>query len=303
MGRVANWLRPIYEQIRTGVLGGGYVQIDETPVEYLEPGNGQTKLGYLWTCARPGGDTVFTWHVSRAAACLETIIPCDWRGKIQSDAYAAYMAFVRQHNAAAGAQAIVLAACWAHVRRAIFEARESDPRISGWLLHQIALLYRIEAHLRACKAAPKLREAMRAAHSAPILRRIHAALRLIRGRYLPQSALGKAITYTLDLWPELEIFLTDGRVEIDNNGVENAIRPTALGKKNWLFIGAAEAGERGAILYTILESCRRRRIDPIAYLRDVLTRLPKMTTGQIPDVTPEAWAKARRQGRESRPAA
>ncbi|MEO6788639.1 MAG: IS66 family transposase [Chthoniobacteraceae bacterium] len=303
MGMAADWLRPIYEAIRTGVLGGGYVQVDETPVAYLEPGNGQTKLGYLWTCARPGGDTVFTWHTSRAAACMESIIPRGWHGAVQSDGYAAYFAFVRAHNAAAGKQAITLAACWAHARRAIFEARESAPRTCGWLLHQIALLYRIEAHQRACKASPKLREAARAAQSAPILRRIQAALKLIRHRYLPQSAFGKAITYTLNLWPALEIFLTDGRIEIDNNGVENAIRPTAIGKKNWLFIGAAHAGERGAILYTIVESCRRRGIDPIAYLRDVLTRLPKMTTGQIPEVTPEAWAKTQRQGRTSQYAA
>ena len=144
---------------------------------------------------------------------------------------------------------------------------------------------------------------MRGSQSAPILRRIRAALERIRSRYLPQSALGKAITYTLDLWPALEHFLTDGHIEIDNNGVENAIRPTALGKKNWLFVGAAHAGERGAILYTIVESCRRRGIDPQAYLRDVLTRLPKMTTSQIPEVTPEAWNKARRQGHATQAAA
>ena len=87
--------------------------------------------------------------------------------------------------------------------------------------------------------------------------------------------------------------MRDGRIAIDNNRVENAIRPTAVGKKNWLFIGEAEAGHRGAILYTLVESCRRRDIDPQAYLRDVLTRLPKMTTSQIPDVIPEAWSKAR----------
>ena len=91
------------------------------------------------------------------------------------------------------------------------------------------------------------------------------------------------------------MYLTDGRVEIDNNLVENAIRPTALGKKNWLFMGAADAGERGAIIYTIIESCRRRDLDPYAYLKDVLTRLPNMTNHQIPAVVPAAWAKARLQ--------
>jgi len=93
----------------------------------------------------------------------------------------------------------------------------------------------------------------------------------------------------------LEIYLSDGQVEIDNNLVENAIRPTALGKKNWLFVGEAEAGERAAIIYTVIETCRRRGIDPYAYLKDVLTRLPRMTNHQVPEVTPTAWAKAQMQ--------
>jgi transposase len=303
MGLAADWLRPIYEHIRTGVLGGGYVQVDETPIEYLAPGHGQTKLGYLWTCARPGGDTVFTWHTSRAAACLESIIPSGFRGTLQTDGYSAYPAFVRAHNSRAGVEAITLAGCWAHARRAIHQARESPPRIVAWLLRQIAHLYQIEDRLRQHRAGPDLCQAVRAAQSAMILRRLRAALLRIRPRHLPQSALGKAISYTLDQWPALEAFLRDGRIAIDNNRVENAIRPTAVGKKNWLFIGEAEAGHRGAILYTIVESCRRRGIDPQAYLRDVLTRLPKMTTSQIPEVTPEAWSKARRQGHAPQAAA
>lgn len=298
----AEWLRPIYESIRTGVLGGGYVQIDETPVEYLVPGNGETKLGYLWSCARPGGDTVFAWHTSRAAACLENIIPADFRGTVQSDGYAAYPAFTRAHNTRAGSEAIVLAGCWAHARRAILEASEGAPKTCHWLLRQIGALYKIEAHLRQKQAGPNFREALRAAQSVPLLRRIRTAMLRIRPRYLPQSAMGKAIAYALEQWPALERFASDGHIEIDNNNVENSIRPTALGKKNWLFIGAADAGQRAAVLYTIVESCRRRSIDPQAYLRDILTRLPKMTTSQIPEVTPQAWTKVQRQPKHLCPA-
>jgi len=298
MGLAADWLRPIYEHIRTGVLGGGYVQIDETPIEYLVPGNGETKLGYLWTCSRPGGDAFFLWQTSRAADCLERIMPPQWHGTLQSDGYRAYPAFVRGHNARAGGEAITLAGCWAHTRRPLWEARDSAPRTVGWLLRQIAHLYRIEEQLRISRAGPALRQAVRAAQSATIVRRLHAAFRRIRARYLPQSALGRAITYALDQWPALERFLQDGRLEIDSNLCENAIRPTALGKKNWLFIGAADAGQRGAILYTIVESCRRRGLDPLAYLRDVLTRLPKMLITEVADITPEAWDKAQRQPAE-----
>jgi transposase len=295
LGLAAHWLRPIYEQIRTGVLGGGYVQIDETPIEYLVPGHGETKLGYFWTCARPGGDTVFTWQTSRAASCLEEIVPPRWQGTVQSDGYRAYEAFVRAHNLRVGREAITLAGCWAHARRAIWQARESAPRVAGWLLRHIGSLYQIEEQLRASGAGPALRQAVRAAQSAMILRRIHATLRRVRARYLPQSAMGRAISYVLDQWPALERFREDGRLEIDNNTVENAIRPTAVGKKNWLFIGAAELGQRGAILYTIVESCRRRGLDPLAYLRDVLTRLPKTNSTKVATLTPEAWAKAQRQ--------
>jgi transposase len=285
----ADWLKPIYEAIRTGVLGGGYVQLDETPIRYLAPGHGQTKLGYLWTAHRPRGDVVYHWETSRAAACLENVLSVDFTGTIQCDGYAAYGAFADGRP-----KPITLAGCWAHARRKFHDALEQSPRTAGWLLRQIQHLYCIEAHLREEHAGPRLREATRAWQSRPIFKRIHQALQLLKAshRHLPQSLLGQAIDYALGQWTALEVYLSDGRVEIDNNLVENAIRPTAVGKKNWLFIGDAEAGERSAIIYTVIESCRRREIDPYAYLRDVLTRLPNMTNRQIPEVTPAAWAKA-----------
>ena len=172
---------------------------------------------------------------------------------------------------------------------------EQAPRTTAWLVRQIQQLYRMEAQLREHRAGPRLRQALRASQSRPIVERIERALVRLKssGRYLPQSLLGGAIDYTLGQWPTLEVYLTDGRIEIDNNLVENAIRPTAIGKKNWLFVGDAQAGERSAIIYTVIESCRRRGLDPYAYLRKVLTRLPHMTNRQIPEVTPQAWSKKR----------
>jgi transposase len=292
----ADWLKPIYEQIRTGVMGGGYVQVDETPVDYLEPGNGKTKQGYLWTCNRPRGDVFYRWETSRAALCLDNIIPVDFTGTVQCDGYSAYRSFASKRNGA-----IALAGCWAHVRRKFHEALEQSPRTAGWILRQIQHLYHVEARLREQKAGPELRAANRAHESQPVVKRIERALVRLRssGRYLPQSLLGIAIDYTLGQWQTLDVYLSDGRVEVDNNLVENAIRPTALGKKNWLFVGEAQAGQRGAILYTIIESCRRRGLDPDAYLRDVLTRLPNMTNHQIPQVTPAAWAKSNRVSKKA----
>lgn len=284
----ADWLKPIYEQIRTGVMAGGYIQVDETPIDYLEPGHGKTKQGYLWTCARPRGDVIFQWETSRAAACLDKLIAVDFTGTVQCDGYSAYPAFAEKRGGK-----IALAGCWAHVRRKFYEALEQSPRTASWLVRQIQHLYQIESRLREQRSGPALRAAVRAHQSRPILERIHQALLRLKlaRRILPQSPLGNAVDYTLNQWPLLDVFAGDGRIEIDNNLVENAIRPTAIGKKNWLFIGEAQAGERGAILYTLVESCRRRGLDPSAYLRDVLTRLPHMTNWQIKDVTPENWGK------------
>ena len=288
----ADWLRPIYEHIRTGVMGGGYVQVDETPVDYLAPGHGTTKQGYLWTCSRPGGDVFYRWETSRAAECLGNIIPVDFKGTVQCDGYSAYRAFANRRHGT-----IELAGCWAHVRRKFHEALEQSPKTAGWMMRQIQHLYRVEASLREQRAGPRLRQAVRAHQSRPIVQRLQRALLRLKGggKHLPQSLLGLALDYAVGQWKALEVYLADGRVEIDNNLVENAIRPTALGKKNWLFVGEAKAGERGAILYTLIECCRRRGVDPYTYLREVLTRLPRMTNHQIPEVTPAAWAKAQIQ--------
>lgn len=286
----ADWLKPIYENIRTGVMAGGYVQVDETPVNYLEPGHGRTKQGYLWTGSRPQGDVFFRWETSRATACLDNVVPANFTGTLQCDGYPAYRAFANHRG-----QTIELAGCWAHVRRKFYEAIESSPKTAGWLVRQIQHLYQVEAGLREHRAGPKLRAAVRAHQSRPIVERLQRVLVKLKaaGRHLPQSPLGGAIDYTLGQWRTLTVYLADGQVEIDNNLVENAIRPTAIGKKNWLFVGEAEAGERSAIIYTIIESCRRRGLDPYAYLREVLTRLPHMTNRQITEVTPQAWSKTR----------
>ena len=287
--QAAQWLRPIYERIHTGVLDGGYVQADETTIQYLKPGNGETKHGYFWTLKRPGQDAVFVWSTSRAAGNISAIVPDSFCGIIGSDGYSAYQSHVAQSNGR-----ITLAACWAHARRKFDEAKAGNPKAAAQVLRLIQQLYRIEKQLRDSKTSPKMRAIVRQAQSQPIVERIGSLLRAwkLKQRHLPQSLIGKAIDYTLNLWPHLQVYLHNGQVEIDNNLVENAIRPTAVGKKNWLFIGEAGAGQRSAVLFTLIEACRSRSIDPWEYLRDVLTRLPAMTTSQIGEVTPEAWAKA-----------
>jgi hypothetical protein len=134
---------------------------------------------------------------------------------------------------------------------------------------------------------------MRAWQSQPVLDRLHRAMELIRRKTLPQGLLGQAIDYALKRWEALTRFVEDGRLEIDNNLIENSIRPSALGKKNWLFVGHPEAGERSAVIYTLLGSCRRHGINPFDYLKDLFTRLPAAKITQIKEFTPAAWAKAK----------
>lgn len=288
----SEWLKPIYREMKHQMMEGAYVQVDETPIRYLDPGNGKTALGYLWVAHRPREDVVFEWYTSREAKCLDKLIPIDFSGTIQCDGYSAYDRFAR-HRATAG-RPVLLAGCWAHLRRGFYEALDHAPKEAGWILIQIGHLYAIERRLRRQRAGPALRDAYRISQSQPLCRRIHRVLQrwYITRRFLPKSTMGQAISYALGQWESLQIYLHEPKIEIDNNLVENAIRPTALGKKNWLFFGDANAGERSAIIYSIIESCRRHGIEPYTYLHDVLTRLPSMTNRHIKDIVPKAWAAA-----------
>jgi len=211
-------------------------------------------------CGWPQGDVLFHWEISRAATCLEKIIPADFRGTLQCDGYQADDCFAKGR-----AGQIVLAGCLAHMRRKFFDAKETAPKVAGWFLQHFRHLYELEAQLRNTRAGPKLRQARRAGLSRPVLARMHRALMRLKTkrRFLPQSGMGKALDYALNQWPSLHVFLKDGRVEIDNNLVENAIRPTAIGKKNWLFIGDAGAGQRSAIILDHDRKLSRARPRPL----------------------------------------
>lgn len=278
----ASSLGLIYDLFKTTVLDGDYHQFDETPVDYLDPGNGKTRTGYFWTVHRPGHGSFYQWFPSRAADCLDQILPMAHRGILQCDGYGAYPAFAQ-------GRPITLAACWAHVRRKFYEALEHESRVRP-ALEMIRQLYVIESQLRQEGASPEQRSQMRDDQARPILEQLHHWLMQTRSSFLPQSGAGKAITYTLKLWPQLQVYLREGQVEIDNNLVENAIRPTALGKKNWLFIGAEEAGQSSAILFTLMQECRRLEIDPEAYLTLALSTIPTATNHTAHTLTPEALA-------------
>jgi hypothetical protein len=278
----------IVERMREQILSGDYVQVDETPITYLdrEHPKGSAK-GYLWTYLQPRVQVVYDWHPSRSAKCLEKFLGQKFTGKLQCDGYGAYRSY------AAGKEGIELVGCWSHLRRKFFEAQEQAPRMVGWILGQIGRMYGWEKELRESRAGPRLREAVRAAKTRMVVERLGKVFGRLQKRYLPESSMGKALTYALNQWSCLERVVESGQVELDTNLVENAIRPTAVGKKNFLFIGHKEAGQRTAVLYSLVESCRLVGIDPYAYLKDVLERLPRMTNQTVEQLTPLNWARAK----------
>jgi len=291
----SDWLAAIYRGIEAEHRSCGYLQIDETPIRYLEPGNGKARNGYLWSSNIPGGSVLYRWHKGRDQGALTRLLgdgsdpSAPALRVIQCDGYSAYPAWSRDKPG------IALAGCHAHVRRKFFEAKDQDPKLVAWILRQLGHLYRIERQLRQSRAGPALREAVRAADARMIHLRLKKLFDLLAGRraVLPQSLLGKAVRYALNQWNNLVVYLRDGRVEIDTNLVENAIRPTKLGAKNWLFVGREAAGDKTAILYTVVENCRRLAINPRDYLEDVLSRLPAMKAAEVASLTPANWLKAR----------
>jgi hypothetical protein len=280
----------IIEQIKREVFADGYVQGDETPVKYQDPARqGVCGTGYLWVCHNPVRNvSLFVWRTSRATASLESIVPRDFKGIIQCDGYSAYESFAQ--SPARGGR-IVLAGCLAHMRRKFFEAQAegADPQ---WVLGQVQQLYQIEARLREARAGPEEILRTRQEHSAPLMERLKVRLEELQhsSKHLPQSLTGKALSYALSQWNKLGVFLRDGRVQIDNNLVENTIRPSAIGKKNWLFMGDATTGDRAATFYTLIGNCHRQGINAEAYLTDMFKRLPTETNQTVHRLTPKAWA-------------
>jgi len=292
----ADWLAPIYREMKAGLLARDYLQADETPIRYLDPDvKGKSQSGWLWTYSAPQGDVVFEWQISRSREGPREFLK-SFRGQLQVDGYGVYESLARERSGE-----LILVGCWAHVRRGFHEAL-GEGRAAAWLVGQIGQLYAVEKQLRESRrggSGPQLRAAMRAWQSQPVLDRLQRAMVVVRRRVLPKSLLGQAIDYALGRWETLTRYVTDGWLEIDNNLCENAIRPTAVGKKNFLFVGHPDAGQRSAVIYSVLGSCRRHGLNPAEYLQDIFERLPKAKTSELKSLTPAAWAKAERAANRS----
>lgn len=285
---VALWLKPIYDRMRQDLIEGPYIQADETTVRYLDPDakKGKASRGNLWFAGRPCGPVICDWQLGRAHEHAKTLLR-GFSGTLQADGYQAYDALAKKDTG------LVRVGCLAHVRRKWFESLSEAPRKANLALKIFKRIYTIEAEYRQHGISGEERTLRRKKELTYLFRRLHWLARYCMKDALPKSELGKAYSYTLSQWPSIEALLEHGEAEIDNNLIENAIRPSAIGKKNWLFIGSPEAGGRSAIIYSVLITCQRFGVEPHAYLRDVLTRLPTMSNqDDLTGLMPQNWQPA-----------
>jgi transposase len=282
--RVGELLRPITEAMAKELRSGNYIQADETPVGVQSDRvQGKNHLAYLWQYSRPESSVVFDFRIGRERAGPKRFLG-NFEGILQTDAYAAY-----DH---VGGPKMVHAACWAHARRKFFQAVELNPedqRAIG-IVAQMDKLFELDQKAREQGLSREARHAQRLEKAQPLLEQIKSQVEAARSGALPKSVLAKACNYTLTLWRRLTRFLEYPELELSNNWAENAIRPVALGRKNWIHIGSEEAGPRVAAIISIMETCRRLSIPVRDYLGSVLPGLANFPINRIAQLTPNAWA-------------
>ena len=284
MGAAGVALRPLVAVLRNELLGHPVLHADETPVAMLDPGAGKTKRAYLFAYRTATDDpiVVFDFCISRSGRHAKDFLG-DYHGALMVDDYAGYKALF--------ANGVTELGCWTHARRKFTELyKASGSAIAQEAIGKFAALYRIETQARDLDAAS--RHELRQRHAVPLVHDLKTWLVTLRPTVAGNSGTANAIDYTLRRWSALARYLGDGRYPIDNNPIENAIRPIALGRKNWLFAGSETAGQRAAAIMSLLATAKANGNDPHAWLTDVLTRLPTTKDRDIETLLPHRWRPA-----------
>ena len=273
-------LRPLYAALRAMIPQASYLQVDETGIAVQDrTKKGKTHRGYIWSYHAPvDGIIYFDYQRGRGGINCHEMLG-EYRGYLQTDGYAAY----NQHKAREG---IIPLACWAHVRRKFFEAQSNDQPRATWMLEMIGALYKIERDAREQTLAADERKKLRLEKSHPVTIAIGQWLVQSLEETTPKSPIGAAVRYAVSLWSELENYLHDGHLEIDNNLIENAIRPLALGRKNYLFAGSHDAAINIAMYRSFFATCRLHRIDQRRWLLHVLRTIAATPTDQYHTLLP-----------------
>lgn len=283
---------PILFKMKEKMLASDYIQADETTLKVLkhapEGQNAKKKKiskkshqGYLWPYT-DGENIVFEYKAGRGREGPVEFLK-NFDGWLQTDGYTGYNEVIKKNK-------ITHIMCWAHARRKFFDAIDYDSR-ANLVIALIKKLYAVERESNnICKSYDERGE-LRREKSQPVLESIKTLLEKQRAEVLPQSPMGKAISYTLNHWVQLSRYVKNGKVEIDNNRIENKIRPVALGRKNWLFAGSDAGAERAALFYTIFGSCKIHGINPYDYLKDILEKVNTHPQNKIDELLPVEWAK------------
>ena len=282
--RVGELLIPMVEVMRRELLGGSYIQADETPVDVqLHDGRGQNHQAYLWQYGQPGGGVVFEFCLGRGREGPKEFLG-QFEGILQTDGYVAYEKV--------GGPKLVHAGCWAHSRRKFLDAVKLNPNdvVATRLVKLIDELFGIDAVAREEKLDHAARHVLRLESAQPLVAIIKGEVEAARDASLPSSALGKAANYTLLQWRKLTRFLEHAELELSNNLAENSMRPVALGRKNWIHVGSRQAGPKVAAILSIVETCRRLKIPIRSYLAAVLPGIADVSIHRLAELTPTAWA-------------
>lgn len=284
-------LEPIHRRMAERVLRSRVIHTDDTSVKQLVPGRGSARTARFWGYL---GDEVHPYIVYDFTESRKRDGPAkflsDYEGYLQADAYGGYDGIF------AGGKVLEVA-CWAHARRKWDEARSTDPGRSHYVLALAQKLYAIEREIKGAGELEKV--AARQERSLPILAELESWLEAERPKLLPKSQAGVAATYMANQWQALKRYCDSGILSIDNNAAERAMKPCAIGRKNWLFVASKTGGERAATLISVVQTCKYNEVEPWAYLRDLFERLPKMgekpTPESLDELLPDRWLKANPQ--------
>jgi len=280
---IVELLKPLYNLQVKRILDRDYLMVDETTLRVLDSLKiGKTHRGYLWVYYDPIRKEVFFEYRSGRNSSFPEETLKDFTGYLQTDGYSGYNEIGRKDG-------VVQLACFAHVRRKFENALNNDRERAGWMLKHIRYLYLVERAARDKGLSPAERCKFRQKHSSRQLEKIHQWLLKNKAEVLPRSSIGNAIDYTLSLWTRLIRYLEDGRIEIDNNLVENSIRPVAIGRKNYLFAGSHNGAQWAAILYTLLGTAELQGLEPQSYLKELLEKLPDYPINKLEDLLPANW--------------
>jgi transposase len=285
--QVGELLNPIVQAMRKDLLSGTYLQADETTVPVqMHDRSGSNHQAYLWQYGRPGGETVFDFCMGRGRDGPLKFLG-NWEGILQTDGYRAYEGV--------GGPKLVHVGCWAHARRKFVDAVKLHPQDGEAVKMVVRMdaLFVVDREARRQGLSGAERLALRREHARPWLDEIRQECRTVLQQVLPQSALGKAASYTLNMWDKLERCFKYEEVELSNNLAENSMRPVALGRKNWLHVGSVKSGPKVAAILSIVESCRRLGVAIKDYLAAVLPGLDRRMLSQVADLTPARWSAAR----------